>query len=121
MEKNKMVAVLSLSLLFLAAAFPAYGDGFIHLFDDKDFKGSEVTVNVGTDIPDMKEFATVDGKKGFNDRASSAKYQVPDGWEAVLYDDANFQQRIYVLKGTGELKDLSKAMDKVSSVRWEQR
>lgn len=121
MTKNKALIGFSFAFFFVGTTLAAYADGFIQFYDDKDFKGSEVLINAGTDVTDMKEAVTVDGKKGFNDRASSAKYDVPSGLEAVLYDDANFQKRIYVLKGTGELKDLSKAMDKVSSVRWEQR
>jgi hypothetical protein len=105
----------SLAVPSLAAA----ADGFVQFFADKDFKGSAVTINAGTNVPDMKTIATDDGHKGFNDRASSVKYQVPTGWEAVIYDDANYQQRVYVLRGTGEMKDLSKVEDKSSSLRWE--
>jgi hypothetical protein len=119
---KSLLFLLTLASAMLWGSFRlAAQDGFVQLFDDKDFRGSAVTINSGSDVADLKVTATDDGKTGFNDRASSVKYSVPSGYEAVLYDDANYQKRIYVLKGTGELKDLSKAMDKVSSVRWEAR
>jgi hypothetical protein len=110
---------LVLGLTVLAKSLSAGDAGFVQFFDDKDFKGTALTVKLGTDVPDMAKVATDDGKNGFNDRASSAKYQVPAGWQAVIYDDANFQKRIYVLMGNGEMRDLSKAADKCSSLRWE--
>jgi hypothetical protein len=117
-QKSATRVMFLFSLLAIPAVASA-ADGFVQFFDDKDFKGSAVTINSGTNVPDMKSQATDDGKKGFNDRASAVKYQIPAGWEGAIYDDANYQKRVYVLRGTGEMKDLSKASDKLSSFRWE--
>jgi len=123
MKLSKMSFVPSLVLLILVFASPLFAappeGGYVQLFANKDLKGSAMMVKA--DIPDMKTAVTDDGKKGFDDRASSAKYDIPAGWEVVLYADANYQKRVYVLKGAGEAKDLSKGEDKISSLRWEQR
>jgi hypothetical protein len=110
---------LLLTWVVLSRRASAQEHGFVQFFEDKEFKGSAVTIKSGTDIPDMKKAVTDDGKSGFNDKAASAKYQVPPGWQAVLYDEANFQKRVYVLMGSGEVKDFSKADGKCSSFRWE--
>lgn len=123
MKLSKMSLVPSLVILasvFASTLFAGPPEGaYVQLFGNKDMKGSAVMVK--DDVPDMKSVVTDDGKKGFDDRSSSAKYDVPAGWEVVLYADANYQKRVNVLKGTGEVKDLSKGEDKISSLRWEQR
>jgi hypothetical protein len=95
------------------------GGGFVQFYEKKDFMGSAVTIKSGTDVPDMKKIATDDGKTGFDDKASSAKYHVPSGWQAVIYEDANFKKKISVLMGTGDTKDMDKFSAKCSSLRWE--
>ncbi len=122
--KNKK---LMFSLIaFLASAAPlhmahAWQDAWVQLYDGKSFKDSAITINFDTNIPDLSKAAGDNGKEGFGDKASSVKYEIPPGWEVVLYDDVNYQKRGRVLKGSGEIPDLSNFSDKCSSLRWEQR
>ncbi|HEX5038364.1 MAG TPA: hypothetical protein VFX30_14505 [bacterium] len=110
---------LLFSLIGSSKALSADTGGFIQLYEKKELKGSAVTIKSGTDVPDMKKIATDDGKNGFDNKAASAKYHVPAGWQAVLYEDANFQKRISVYIGTGDTKDMDKFAGKCSSLRWE--
>jgi hypothetical protein len=114
-----LASCLLIAVAFASPLFAAAPEGsYVQLFENKDLKGKAAMIK--TDTPDLKAAASDDGKNGFDDRASSVKYDIPPNWEVVLYEDANYQKRVYVLKGTGEIKDLSTGEDKVSSVRWEQ-
>ncbi|NQU39647.1 MAG: hypothetical protein HQ523_06820 [Lentisphaerae bacterium] len=64
-------------------------DAWVRLYDDKSFKDRVLTVRGGVNIQNMSDASPDDGTKGFNDKASSVKFQIPQGWKAVLFDDAN--------------------------------
>ena len=93
--------------------------GYVRLYDDAGFTDRILTVRFGRDIGNMHYVSSDDGKSGFNDKASSVKYSVPDGYQAVLYENNNYAKRGYVLKGTGSIADLGFFGDKCSSLRWE--
>lgn len=95
--------------------------GWVKLYDDKGFSDRVLTVSFGRDIGDLHRVSSDDGKSGFNDKASAAKYSVPEGWEAVLYENNSYSKRGYSLKGSGSVPDLGYFSDKCSSIRWEKK
>jgi hypothetical protein len=91
-------------------------DAWVRLFDDKGGGDSSLDIKGEENIPDLKQ-------KKFGDKTSSVKFQIPVGWKAVLFDDANYKDSPFELKGTGkvvEISDLGSFSDKASSIRWEQ-
>jgi hypothetical protein len=102
-----------------AASTPSKASGYVRLYDDAGFTDRILTVRFGRDIGNMHYVSSDDGKSGFNDKASSVKWSVPAGWQAVLYENNNYSKRGYVLKGSGSTPDLGYFGDKCSSIRWE--
>lgn len=102
-----------------AEATPSRASGFVRLYDDAGFTDRILTVRFGRDIGNMHYVNSDDGKAGFNDKASSVKWSVPPGWQAVLYENDNYSKRGYSLKGSGSVPDLGYFGDKCSSIRWE--
>lgn len=102
-----------------APAVAANPTGYVRLYDDAGFTDRILTVRFGRDIGNMHYVNSDDGKSGFNDKASSVKYSVPAGWQAVLYENDNYSKRGYALKGSGSIPDLGYFGDKCSSLRWE--
>ena len=102
-----------------AVAPAAKQSGYVRLYDDAGFTDRSLTIRFGRDIGNMHYISSDDGKSGFNDKASSVKYSVPPGWQAVLYENDNYSKRGYALKGAGSIPDLGYFGDKCSSVRWE--
>ena len=102
-----------------SAPAAAKATGYVKLYDDAGFTDRSLTIRFGRDIGNMHNISSDDGKAGFNDKASSVKYSVPAGWQAVLYENDNYSKRGYSLKGSGSIPDLSYFGDKCSSVRWE--
>lgn len=98
-------------------------EAWVQLYDDKGRSDRMLKINYPDNIPDMSNVYTTDGKKGFNDKASSASWKIPYGWKFVLYDDTNYKDRHFDLKGNGQeehLDELKDFNDKCSSGRWEQ-
>ncbi|NJR60706.1 MAG: hypothetical protein HC769_18880 [Cyanobacteria bacterium CRU_2_1] len=95
---------------------------WVQLFDDKGFIDRCLTVPYGVFHRDFHSVRSDDGKKGFNDKTSSLRYQIPVGWQAVLYDDNGWRDSPYYLIGTGrveEIPDLGSYSDKASSIAWQ--
>lgn len=95
--------------------------GWVKLYDDKGFTDRVLTVRFGRDIGDMHRISSDDGKGGFNDKASAVKYSVPEGWQAVLYENNSYTKRGYALTGNGAIADMGYFSDKCSSLRWEKK
>jgi hypothetical protein len=98
-------------------------EAWLELYDDKAFADRRLTIRYPNEVANMKDVTSDDGKEGFNDKASSAKWQIPTGWQAVLFDDTNFKDGRFILVGTGRVEenpDFGAFSDKCSSLRWEQ-
>lgn len=54
-------------------------DAWVRLFDDKSYGDRVLTVNGGTDHPNLDNVKSDDGKKGFGDKTSSVRFQIPKG------------------------------------------
>jgi hypothetical protein len=100
---------------------PKPASGWVKLYDDKGFTDRILTVRFGRDIGNMHYVSSDDGKSGFNDKASAARYSIPDGWQAVLYENNNYSKRGHSLTGSGSTADLGYFSDKCSSLRWERK
>lgn len=102
------------------------GDAWIKLYDDKSFQDRSLTLKY-TDHPngysDLGALKSDNGKSGFNDKASSVRWKIPRGWKAVLYDDKEFKDSRFELRGNGdvqEIADMGSYSDKASSFNWEE-
>ena len=98
-------------------------EAWVELYDDKAFADRKLTIRHPNNVANMKDATSDDGKEGFNDKASSAKWQIPTGWQAVLFDDADFKDSRLELVGTGRVEvnpDFGSFSDKCTSLRWEQ-
>lgn len=96
--------------------------GWVKLYENKDMKDRVLTIKSGTNYETLDVAHSDDGKKEFDNQASSAKFQIPEGWKVVLFDHHDFQGRTYELKGTGKVVELPKLDgfdDNASSLRWE--
>lgn len=97
-------------------------DGWVKLYDDKSFKDRVLTIEVGDDAANLNNVTSDNGKHGFGDKTSSVRYKIPVGWKLVLFDDHDYKDSTYELRGTGylvEVPDLGSFSDKTSSYRWE--
>lgn len=97
-------------------------EAWAELYDDKGFKDRRFTVRYPNDYPNFDEVTSDDGKKGFEDKTSSAKWLIPVGWQLVLFDDKNYKDSRFPLVGSGTVQenaDLGSFSDKCSSCRWE--
>ncbi len=115
----RFIAVLLFVLTQTATAFA--GNWYVKLYDDAGFTDRSLTVGYKQDIQNMHNIHSDDGKLGFNDKASSVKYCIPQSWQVSLYEDKYYANRAYVLKGCGEEKDMTYFGDKTSSLRWERK
>ena len=80
-------------------------------YDDTDYKDRHLYLrwSTGTSaLRDLHDINSTDRSRGFNDKASSARGQIPTGWR-------------FVLDGDGFVKhtNLDGFNDKTSSARWE--
>mgnify|MGYP000515554146 CR=1 FL=1 len=99
------------------------GDAYVDLFDDTYFKDRQLTLKYGNSPTNFDNISSDDGKKGFGDKTSSVRWQIPKGYKCVLYDDNGYRDRKIELVGNGllqEIKDLNTKNfgDKTSSLKW---
>lgn len=98
-------------------------DAWVRLYDDEAFADNVLTVKGQTDLANLKEVTWDNGTNGPNDRVTSVRFQIPAGWKVMLFDDTNYKDSHYELKGTGKVVEIPKLGsfgDKCSSLRWEQ-
>lgn len=110
---KKFVSV-SIAVLVLCASTTLFAAGYVRLYQDKGFIGHSVTVRFKQNISDFHSI-------GMNDTVSSVKYNVPRGWEAILYRNSGFTRSPYVLQGSGSIPDLGTLEDEASSLEWRRR
>ncbi len=101
-------------------------DAFVELYDDNNFSDRRLTIRYNQNISNLESTISDNGQRGFNDKTSSVRFQIPRGYKLVLYDDKGYSDRKLELIGTGRLEDKeyrnldSKNFgDKTSSLRWE--
>ncbi len=81
-------------------------EGWIELFDDKNFTDRRLSLYGRSDpIADYKTI-TVEGQRGFGDKVSSGRYQLPRGTVYRLYQDDHFGGTYRDLVGTGHVEEI---------------
>jgi hypothetical protein len=99
-------------------------EGWVQLFDGPEFTGRSLTIKYPLDIRKLEDVPTDDGMKGFEDKPSSVKWCLPEGYSFVLYENPLFTGNQTELKGNGQVQqinDLERMNEKgnqASSVRW---
>ena len=92
------------------------------LFDDVNWADRHLTCLYGTNVDNMKNVPSDDGKSGFNDKCSSVMYCISLGSTCRLWENTNYGGKYFDLIGTGNLEKIDlKAQgfnDKVSSLQW---
>jgi hypothetical protein len=99
-------------------------DAWVELYSDANFRGSTATIKYPKTANDLSAIPSDEGKVGFQDKAHSVKWQVPEDWQVVLYDDDKYSGNKFPLFGTGKVEsnaDLGTFAGKASSLRWERK
>lgn len=95
---------------------------WVMLFDDTGYSGRHLTRFFGDNVNNMKDVHSDDGKKGFNDKVSSAMYCIAVGVTCRLWENSSYDGSYHDLVGTGKLEKVDiKAQnfnDKTSSLQW---
>jgi hypothetical protein len=95
-------------------------ESWVILYDDVGMKDRQLTINFKKDIPDFNHVTSDDDEQGFDDKPSSAKYQIAPGWKAVLYDDNSCDGNKITFEGDGKYHEIEKIQGvKGSSLCWE--
>lgn len=100
-------------------------DGWVELFDDDGFRDRRLEIRgygASKAIRDYKKI-TVEGKRGFGDKVSSVRWQLPRGVTYRLYQHDSYRGRTLSLTGTGRIREISnldshRFGDEVSSSRY---
>ncbi len=99
-------------------------EAWVELYSDKDFKGRTLTIKYPKFYSDLSAVPADDGTKDFGAVAQSAKWQIPAGWEAILYSKDNYGGDKFPLFGTGKVEsnnDLGAFAKEADSIRWERK
>ena len=80
-------------------------DRRVELFDGRDFNDQGLVI----DFPDLglEDYRHSGRVDYFNDEASSVRWRIPVGCEAVLFDDKDFQGPKFPLPGDGTAREVS--------------
>ncbi len=96
---------------------------WIELYDDHNYGDRSVLI----DYVDrrLRNYQDYDRVEGFEDKTSSIKWAIPQGWQYLLFEDKNFKGRLLKINGTGNVGSLADLRsrgwnDKVSSSRFSQ-
>lgn len=102
----------------------AADEGWVQLFEGPEFTGRRLTIHYPTDIRKLEDITSDEGMKGFEDKVSSVKWCLPEGYSFVLYEDPLFKGKQTELKGNGQIQQINdlerhnQVARQASSVRW---
>jgi len=106
----------------LASPIESIDAAWIDLFEHVHFKGRRLSIRAA-EATDLHNYAGVFGQgKRFNNKISSARFQLPRGWIYRLYEHSEFQGEHIDLVGSGRVDSLAnfkkwRFNDRVSSSR----
>jgi hypothetical protein len=89
-------------------------NAWVELFQESHFCGRRLALR-GTQNMTQTNFDQVRAqKKGFEDKAFSARFQLPKNTKCVLYEHKNFKNKLPLeFEGTGHVSELPALSDKV--------
>jgi hypothetical protein len=87
----------------------------VELYSNADFDGYNLSINALDYLQeDYANFSRFDGADGFNNRASSVRFNLPSGCTCTLWEDKNFSGRRKELQGNGSVQEISN----LANVSW---
>lgn len=97
---------------------------FARLYERESFGGRRLTIVFGQDLPDLRDGRDDEGRAGFSNLISSARWLIPPGWNLVLYRNRDYKGDAVELRGSGSMTSastLEKFSSRASSLRWERQ
>jgi PAS domain-containing protein len=93
---------------FVRETIVSDGEAWIELFDDDRFRDRRLSV-AGTTGGLFRDYGdiTVEGQRGFNDKVSSARWQLPVGRTYRLYQHDGYRGRTLDLHGSGRVEEIA--------------
>lgn len=80
---------------------------WIELYEKGNFRGKRLSI-LGTGEAEITDYANIYARGNrFNDRASSARFQIPAGWIYRLYSEKDYQGKYIDLSGTGRVESIA--------------
>ncbi len=109
-----------------AAAITGINDAWVDMFEHDRFAGRRLSI-IGKRDSRIPHFGRISVQgSAFENKVSSVRFQIPVGYDYVLYKDRNFQGDALVLHGTGYVEEIPSLKrpeygfaDKASSARYE--
>lgn len=92
---------------------PELQQAWVQLYDEDHHSGRMLVISGGTD------YANLNDAVEFEDKPTSAKWNIPQGWKCVLYEGRDYKGKAYALTGVEEELNIEDFGDQVSSLRWE--
>jgi hypothetical protein len=84
---------------------------WIELFEHENFDGRWLSIR-GEGDSTLKDYRQISvRRKSFNDKVSSARFQIPNGKVYRLFQDRDFKGKSFVLEGTGEVEEIQDLKD----------
>lgn len=100
--------------------------GWIELFEHHGFTGRRLTVSGTGRASAIRDYGRVvaEGRRGFGDKVSSVRWQLPTGLRYRLYEHDSFRGRSVELQSTGRIREISNLQnlgfgDTISSSRYD--
>jgi len=108
---------------FMKEGITRLDQAWVELFDDRNFKDRRLIVKGSSGSIRNYKKITVEGKRGFGDKASSVRFMIPHGYVYRLYEDDSYRGKTLELVGTGTVLEISDFNslhfnDKVSSSKF---
>ena len=109
---------------FAKVKISSLNEAWVELYDDNTFRDRRMVIKGPryASRPNYKK-VRVEGKKGFGDKVSSARWQIPAGYSYRLYEHDNYRGKYIDLVGDGTIREISnfkrkKFNDEVSSSKY---
>ena len=96
---------------------------WVELFDDNTFKDRRLRITGSSGSIKNYKKINVEGRRGFGDKVSSARYMIPRGHTYRLYEHDSYKGKTLNLVGTGKIEEIAnfnsrRFNDKVSSSKF---
>jgi hypothetical protein len=99
-------------------------EAWVELYSEPGFRGRTLTIKYPKGYSDLSAVPADDGTKDFGSKAQSVKWQIPQGWQAVMFSGSDYKGDKFPLFGTGKVEsnsDLGAFNGQADSVRFERK